>query len=438
MADTIPRRLFETARRVPDAPAYHVKVGTEWRPTSWATYGAEVRATARALIGLGLAPGDTTCILGFNRPEWTIFDLASMAAGGAPAGIYTTSSPSEIQYIVHHARAPILLIENAAQWAKVERVRGELPLLRHVVAMRGAGIEADGVLSWEAFLAAGEGVPDPTVDARVDALTDDGLATLIYTSGTTGPPKAVMLTHRNLAWTARTAVEMIHIGPGDTSLSYLPLSHIAEQMFSLHGPVTAGSAIHFAESMEKVPDNLKEVQPTILFAVPRIWEKFHAGVSGKLAQATGVKAHLARWAMDVGVRHTTAVGLGQDPGAWLRLQHRIADRLIYSKIKPVLGLSRAKVCVSGAAPVAKEVLTFLAGLDVMVEEVYGQSEDTGPTTFNLPGNTKLGTVGKPIPGVEVRIAEDGEILVRGPNVFAGYLHDPVATAETLEIGRAHV
>lgn len=432
MADTIPHRLFETARRVPEAPAYHVKTGGDWRGTSWAAYAQEVRAVARSLIALGLEPGQTTCILGFNRPEWTTFDLATMVVGGAPAGIYTTSSPNEVQYIVHHARAPILLLEDAAQLEKVARVRDQLPHLEHIVLMRGT--EAAGAVTWEAFLARGEGVPDSTIEARLAALKDEDLATLIYTSGTTGPPKAVMLTHRNLAWTARTAVDMVRIGPGDTSLSYLPLSHIAEQMFSLHGPITAGSAIHFAESMEKVPDNLKEVQPTILFAVPRIWEKFHAGVSAKLGQATGAKAVLVKWAMEVGRRWHTTVGEGKPPGAWLRLQHQLADRLIYSKVKPLLGLGRAKICISGSAPVSKDVLVFLAGLDVLVEEVYGPSEDCGPTTFNLPGVTRLGTVGKAIPGVEVKIAEDGEVLVRGPNVFAGYLRDSAATAETLRDG----
>ncbi len=434
-ADTIPARLFETAKRTPDAPAYFVKVGAEWKPTPYSAYAAEIRTAARALVTLGLEPGGTVCILGFNRPEWVVMDVACMVAGGAPAGIYTTSSPSEVQYIVDHAGSPVILLENAAQWEKVKKVRDQLPSLRHVVMMKGASIDDPMVLSWEQFLAKADDTPGTEIDRRINALKLDEMATLIYTSGTTGPPKAVMLSHDNLAWTAGTAVGFAKFTAADCSLSYLPLSHIAEQMFSIHAPVTAGSAIYFAESMEKVPDNLKEVQPTVLFAVPRIWEKFHAGVSVKLGEATGVKAKLVAWAMGVGKAYNAAKHGGQDPGGWLGFQHQVANKLIYSKVKPALGLSRARICISGAAPVAKEVIGFLSGLDVVVHEVYGQSEGSGPTTFNLPETgTRLGSVGKPIPGCEVTLAEDGEIRARGRNIFLGYYKDPIATAETLHDG----
>jgi long-chain acyl-CoA synthetase len=435
--DTIPARLFETARTHPDALAYRVKAGGAWISTNYGTYAAEVREAARALVALGLEPGGTVCILGFNRPEWVIVDVAAMVVGGAPAGIYTTNSPVEVQYIVHHAESSIVLLENAMQWEKVKKVRHELPHLKHVIMMKGAVIDDPMVMTWEQFLGRASATPDAEVDRRLAMLQVKDLATLIYTSGTTGPPKAVMLSHENLAWTAKTAIEMVKIGPGDCSLSYLPLSHIAEQMFSIHAPISCGSSISFAESMEKVPENLKEVEPTILFAVPRIWEKFHAGVSAKLSLATGVKAKLVAWAMDVGQRYHKAKGLGEEPGGFLTFQHTLADKLIYSKVKPVLGLTRARVCVSGAAPVSKEVLVFLSGIDVLVHEVYGQSEGSGPTTFNLPGKTRLGSVGPAIPGCEVKLAEDGEIILRGPNVFLGYYRDPAATAETLIDGWLH-
>lgn len=434
-ADTIPARLFETARRTPDAPAWHVKTDGAWKATSYAAYAAEVRVAARALVGLGLAPKDTVCILGFNRPEWVVFDVAAMCVGAAPAGIYTTSSPAEVQYIVDHAGSPVILLENAAQWAKVDKVRHQLPKLRHVVLMKGTVVDDPLVLTWEQFLAKAEGVPDAEIDRRVDALALDDLATLIYTSGTTGPPKAVMLSHDNLAWTAKTATEFAKFDAADSSLSYLPLSHIAEQMFSIHAPVTVGSAVWFAESMEKVPENLKEVQPTVLFAVPRIWEKFHAGLSARLAEATGVKAKLVAWATATGRAYNAARHAGKDPGGWLTFQHQVADRLIYSKVKPLIGLGRARICISGAAPVAKEVVSFLSGLDIVVHEVYGQSEGSGPTTFNLPnGGTLLGSVGKPIPGCDVKLGEDGEIRAKGRNVFLGYYKDPAATAEALQDG----
>ncbi|HJL06672.1 MAG TPA: AMP-dependent synthetase/ligase [Polyangiaceae bacterium LLY-WYZ-15_(1-7)] len=433
MADTIPSRLLEQVRRTPHAPAYHVREGGIWRATSWAEYGTEVSRAARALIALGCEPGHTVTILGFNRPEWVVLDLACMAAGGAPAGIYTTCSPDEVAYIVNHSQCPLILVENEDQWKKIEEKKGELPALKHVVTMKGTpAIDDEMVMSWEEFLAKGDEVEEKAYHDRVEALEPDALATLIYTSGTTGPPKGVMLSHHNLAWTAKAAQQLVNMQSHDCALSYLPLSHIAEQMFTIHGPVTAGASVYFAESIEKVPDNLKEVQPTVFFGVPRIWEKFQAGIAGKLKEATGAKKKLVEWAMDVGLRTMKTREQGREPGFGLAMQHKLADKLIFSKLKPAVGLGRARICVTGAAPIAREVLEFFAGLDILVLEVYGQSEDCGPTSFNQPERFRYGTVGPAIPGVEVKIADDDEILVKGPNVFMGYYKDEDATKETLD------
>lgn len=433
MADTIPSRLLEQAKRRPNAPAYHVREGGIWKAKSWAEYGDEVKRAGRALVSLGFQPGQTVTILGFNRPEWVILDLACMAVGGAPAGIYTTCSAEEVAYIIGHSESPLILVEDREQWEKVKAKRDELPKLSHVVMMAGGPkIDDPMVMSWEAFLAKSSGTPESDFLARLAALEPGGLATLIYTSGTTGPPKGVMLSHENLAWTAKLAVQLTDLGAHDCSLSYLPLSHIAEQMFSIHGPVTSGAQVYFAESIEKVPDNIKEVQPTVFFGVPRIWEKFHAGITGKLKEAKGAKKKLVEWAMGVGTEVMKARAKGREPGLALGLQYRLADRLIYSKLKPAIGLGRARFCVSGAAPIAREVLEFFAGLDVLVLEVYGQSEDCGPTSFNRPDAFRLGTVGPVVPGVTVRLADDDEILVKGPNVFLGYYKDEEATKEALD------
>ena len=263
------------------------------------------------------------------------------------------------------------------------------------------------------------------------ALKPEGLAAFIYTSGTTGPPKGVMLSHHNLAWTAKAARDMNGLTNSDVTLSYLPLSHIAEQMFTVHAPITTGGRVYFAESIEAVPENLKEVQPTLFFGVPRIWEKFHAGISGKLKLATGPKAKLVAWALKVGREANLR------PGGKKGLEYKLAQKLIFSKLKPAIGMARARICVSGAAPIAQEVLEFFASLDIIVLEVYGQSEDTGPTSFNMPDNYRFGSVGPAVPGVEVKIASDGEILVRGPNVFMGYYKEQAATDETLIDGWLH-
>ena len=443
MADTIPARFFATARTRPLSPAYAVKRSGSWRTTNWKTYAAQVRRVGKALLALGLEPGGKVCMLGFNRPDWCIFNMGAMAAGGVGAGIYTTCSSEEVKYIADHADAHAILLEDEGQWEKIKTQKyhadgDQLPRLKHVVMMQGVPkIDDPLVLSWEELEAKGDDVSDSDFDARLDGLEPDGLATLIYTSGTTGPPKGVMLSHENLRWTATTAQKMVGSRASDVCLSYLPLSHIAEQMFTIHGPALTGSGVYFAESIDKVPDNLKEVQPTIVFGVPRIWEKFHAGVAAKLEEATGPKKLLIDWVQQLCRQRSALINQGRTPGLAVELQYEVAKRLVLSKLKPALGLGRARMCVSGAAPVAKEILEFFSGLDIIIHEVYGQSEDTGPTTFNMPRATKYGTVGQPIPGCEVTLGDDDEILVRGPNVFLGYLKDEAATSETLIDGWLH-
>ncbi len=434
-ADTILHRLHRRAETSPDAVAYSHKQGEAWVPVTWRSYAAEVRRAASALVGLGFEPGQVVCILGFNRHEWAVMDLGCMLAGGAPAGIYETSSASEAHYILQHAAAPVVLVENAAQLAKILEVRGRLPDLRHIVLMRGTDAGADPmVLTWEGFLAKGDGVDAARVDARLAGLTPDSLATLIYTSGTTGPPKGVMLSHHNLSWTANVAIELVHIGADDHTLSYLPLAHIAEQMFTLHVPISSGCQVWYAESVAKMPQNLPEVRPTVLFGVPRVWEKIYAKLGARLAEATGVKKFLVDFARGVGGRVHALKNRGEEPTGLLKIEYQVAHAVVFSKLHKALGLDRVKVMVSGAAPIAAEVLEFFATLDLPIREVYGQSEDSGPTTFNAPGRTRFGTVGPALPGVEVALAPDGEVRVRGPNVFMGYFKDPVATAQTMEDG----
>jgi len=430
--DTIPNRLLQRAKSTPNDPAYYVRDNGAWKPTNWGTYSDQVTQAGRALIALGFKPGQTACILGFNRPEWAILDLATMGAGGAPAGIYTTCSPVEVRYIVAHAEAPIILVEDEGQWRKVQAEIANMPNLKHIVTMKGVPkIDHGLVMTWDEFMAKGDEVEKEAYLARVEALEPDALATLIYTSGTTGPPKGVMLSNHNLAWTANVAIQITTITSTDCSLSYLPLSHIAEQMFTLHIPITTGARVYFAESIEAVPENLKEVQPTIFFGVPRIWEKFHAGITSKLKDASGVKAKLVKWALNVGWESN------KSPNAHKGFQYNLANKLIFSKLKPAIGMGNARVCVSGAAPIAREVLEFFASLDILVLEVYGQSEDTGPTSFNTPTQYRFGSVGPALPGVEVKIADDDEILVKGPNVFLGYYKDKEATDATLIDGWLH-
>ncbi len=436
-ANTIISRLFEQGRVRPSAPAYHEKIGDTWVPTSWREYVSQIRQAGKGLIALGVEPETNVAILGFNRPEWSTMLLAAMTVNAAGAGIYTTNSPSEVQYIINHAGCSVVLLENKAQWDKVNQVRDDLPRLRHVIMMRGAEIDDPLVMSWEEFMAKGNEVEESVLDERIAAVRPEQEATLIYTSGTTGPPKAVMLSHDTLAFTAGEAIKSYDLDANNRELSYLPLSHIAEQMYTVYGGVTAGYPVYYAESIDKLLDNLLEVRPTIFFGVPRVWERFYNGVVEKMAEASGPKARIADWAMGIGRRVSALRNQGEEPTGMLAMQYRLADRLVFSTVKEALGLDQVTAAYVSAAPINPDILVFFSGLDLIVHEIYGQSEGCGPTTLNRRGATKFGSGGLPFPKTEVVLAEDGEILLRGRNVFMGYYKDAAATADTLIDGWLH-
>ncbi|MEE9167831.1 MAG: long-chain fatty acid--CoA ligase [Candidatus Neomarinimicrobiota bacterium] len=429
--ESIPAYLLKQAEQQPEVAAVRYRKEGEWRTVTWSDYATEVEQAGRALISLGLEPMGKVCILGYNRPEWVIFDLAAMMAGGVPAGIYETSSPEGVAYILSHSEATIVLVENTIQLEKILGERKSLPKLRQVILMKGATSDDPMVLGWEEFLGRGDSVQLKELEERGEKIEPGDLATLIYTSGTTGPPKAVMLSHRNLIWTAQTAIDMFEITTEDSSLSYLPLSHIAEQMFTIHAPMIAGWKVDFAESQEKAAENLRDVQPTIFFGVPRVWEKVFAAVYPKLQDVGGAKKGLLSWARWVASKVHGVRNEGGEVGWGTRLQFGIARKLVLSKLKYAMGLGRARFCVTGAAPISATVLEFFASVDIPILEVYGQSEGSGPTSFNRWGQTRYGSVGPPLPGTEVKTAEDGEILLKGPNVFPGYFKDEAATADTL-------
>ncbi|HEX4419143.1 MAG TPA: long-chain fatty acid--CoA ligase [Kofleriaceae bacterium] len=442
--DTIPHRLVRQAAQHPSSIAYQAKRDGRWQPTTWQTLTDEVRTAGRALIALGVPAGGKVAILGSNRPEWVIIAHAAMMAGGAAAGIYTTCSATEVQYIVHHSEAHVILVEDAAQLAKITAERARLPLLRTVVLMRGTAPAPPGpnesdaapeVLSWDDFNAKASAAATAALEDRLAALEPGALASLIYTSGTTGPPKGVMLSHDNLAWTAQMMTDVLgSYTAGETTLSYLPLSHIAEQMASIYLAVTAGTTVYFAESIDKLADNLRETRPTMFFGVPRIWEKLHAGIAGKLAETTGAKRRLVDWARKVATEINGLRNRSAPIPKRLQLQFAVADRLVLQKLKAAVGFDRGRTMITGAAPISPDVIAFFASLDLAVREIYGQSESSGPTSYNQPGKTKIGSVGPTMPGVEVKIAQDGEILARGRNVFIGYFKDAEASADALRDG----
>jgi long-chain acyl-CoA synthetase len=434
---TMVHQLHAQAERLKDRPALWSKRNGSWQPTSWRQYAQRVKDFALGLSSLGFGPKQAMVVMGFNREEWVVADLAAMACGGMAVGLYTTSSPEQVAYIAGHCEAPIALVENAEYLERLSSVRGQLPALKHVIVMEPQSRRGGGVLTYTEVLERGSKEDDAEYYARLERLDPKDVAQLIYTSGTTGNPKGVMLTHRNIAWTA-VHLSMCHpTDESDVVLSYLPLSHIAEQVCTIYGPVLNGIQVYFAESFEKLPENLREVRPTAFFGVPRVWEKFMAKAQAGLESQPRARRRIVAWARGAASRYHSEVMAHRQPSLALAAQYALAQRLVFQKLKARIGFDRTHIFATSAAPIAKEVLEFFASLDIVIAEVYGQSEVTGPTSVNVKGAMKLGTLGRPMPGVEVRIADDGEILVRGDNVCAGYFKDEAATRELLQDGWLH-
>ena len=428
---TIPKRVFDWAKETPDSPAHYVFTEGDWTPITWAQYAENISDAGKALLSLGINAGETIAILGFNCTEWVTLHVAAMSIGATPTGLYSTSSPEEIAYIINHSQARLVLVENVEYLEKINQVREEMPTLAHVVLLKGSA--SGEVLDWDTFLAKGaeEEVKSSEFENSLNSLDPDSAAERIYTSGTTGPPKAVVLTHKNIEWTARAAVNYVGITNEDLSISYLPLSHVAEQVFTILGPAVSGNAVYFAESFDNLVPNLQTSRPTIFFGVPRVWEKVHETLSVRLSQATGIRLKLVQWAMSVSRRANSWQDKGIIWDPFLAIQYVLAKILLKKRVKVPLGFDRLRLAFTGAAPISSNVAEFFAGLDIPLNDAYGQTETSGVLTISLPHARKSGSVGRAIPGVELRIADDGEIMAKGSNVFAGYAENEEATNEAL-------
>ncbi len=434
---TMVHQLHEVAERLKDDPALWTKRGSEWVPTSWRQYAQRVKDFSLGLQTLGFQPKQAMTVMGFSREEWVVAALGAMAAGGTAVGIYTTASPEQVAYVGAHCEAPVALVENEAYLDVLLSVRGGLPALQHIILMDAPASPREGVFTFAEVLERGARANESDYYARVEALQPDDVAQMIYTSGTTGNPKGVMLSHHNLCWTTVYLSQCHRIGEGDMLLSYLPLSHIAEQVCTIYGPLINGLQVSFAQSFEKLAENLKEVRPTIFFGVPRVWEKFKVKAEAGIASQPRARQRVVAWARSVASRYHDDVMSHRQSSITLQAQYAAAKRLVFAPLKARIGLERTHVLATSAAPIAREVLEFFASLDMPIAEIYGQSEVTGPTSVSTYTAMKFGKLGRPMPGVEVRIADDGEILVRGGNVCLGYYKDPAATAELLQNGWLH-
>jgi long-chain acyl-CoA synthetase len=434
---TICDQLRLTVEGSGDAPALSNPGDGSWPALTWAQAREEAVALAAGFIALGLRPGERVALMLANRTEHVLADLGAVHAGGVPVTFYATLAAEQIGFVADDCGARIAVLDGARELARWQQVLTRLPALEKIIVLDSAACPAgDLYLSWTAFAALGRqryAAEPGAVTARVAAIKPDDPVTLLYTSGTTGDPKGVPLTHRSVLYELAAADMMGNIEPGARWVSYLPLAHIAERMFTIYLPLTYASHVHFCPDPATLVQAVGAVRPTAFFGVPRVWEKVQAGIRALLAaeQDPARRAATAQ-AMDIGRRYVESCQFGRATPAELESAFQHANEQILAPIRSLLGLGEAAVVSSGAAPLPPEVAAFLAGLGLKVLDIYGMTETTGAFTQNTRSEFKIGTVGRPCPGMEVAVADDGEILVRGPLLTPGYLNRPDQTAGLID------
>jgi long-chain acyl-CoA synthetase len=427
------------AREHPSLPAIHWRVGDTWSELTWSEYREAVLEVAAGLIDLGIGKGDFVALMAANRPEHVIADLGVVHAAATPVTLYSTLATSQVEYIGSHCEAKVAVLENLDFMKRWEAARPQLPNLNYVVLMEGAEEYAgvDWVLSWDELVARGRArlADNPgLVEERSSELTPDDIATLIYTSGTTGTPKGVVITHYNILWTVESTEQTLHVPKHPRLVSFLPLAHIAERVASHYMGMQYVGEVWYCPDMTEVLEYVQEAKPNVFVAAPRVYERFQAGLMARLEGEEGLKRTLAMAAIKVGVEVVQLEQAGKPVPFLTGLKHRLLEKLVLTKLLDGLGMGEVIVAITTAAPIAPELLEFFLGIGLPLYELWGMSELTGPGTSNLPGANKIGTVGRPIAGTEVKLAEDGELMMAGGNVTAGYFKAPNETAETFQNG----
>jgi long-chain acyl-CoA synthetase len=430
--------LNDNAERHGDMPALSWKQDGAWQTASWRDYRERIAEAALGLAGLGVGTGDFVAIMASNRPEHVIADQAAFHAGAVPTTFYSTLAPEQIHYCAAHCEAKVAVLENRDVAKRWQEIREQLPALRHVVMLEDAEEFAGqpGVISWEDLVARGRealAAGRAAFDQLRAAVDPEDPATVIYTSGTTGPPKGVILTHHNVLYQTAALDRLTSVPDGLTSVSYLPLAHIAERVLSIYDPLQKVAHVYFCPEPTQAVEYVRQARPSFFFGVPRVWEKVRAGINAKLAAEPDTrKRRLAQAAVTAGLEVVRRRQRGETVPLGLRARHAVLDRLVLAKVRDAIGLDRCIFASSAASPLAVDVAEYFAALGLPLVEVYGMTETTGVATGNPPDKLKIGTVGPALPGVEVRLADDGEVLVRGPINTPGYHRRPEATAELLD------
>ncbi len=440
-ATTFPELFFTQVSRKKNEIALRHKEYGIWKRISWSEYGDQVREVVAGLVALGLQPGDKVAILGDNRPEWLFCHLAVMTAGGVTCGIYPTSAPDQIAYVVGHSESKILFVENEEQVDKILQILDDIAVDQVVVwDPKGLwGFSHERVIYFGEFLERGRNKlrEHPNcVDERMSAITPDDVAMIIYTSGTTGRPKGAMISHRNILAVTEAFMAASGSTEKDEMVSYLPLAHIYENLFSLFQAIWIGGKVNFVESMDTLAQNLREVSPTVFASVPRIWEKFASMIEIRMSDSTYFKRALYRMSVVVGLRYMRTTEKSLERFLW-SLLYWPCYWLVLFHLKRQLGFERIRWAVCAAAPASPELFEYFNALGIPLREGYGQTESTGVIAIQRIDRPRWGYVGESIPGIEIKIADDGEVLVKGPVVFKGYFKAPELTAETIVDGWLH-
>lgn len=437
---TVPQVFKQTVNRYGDRVAMRKKEYGLWQDISWNEYYRSAKFVGSALISMGLNKGDCVSIIGDNCPEWVIVDMGIQCVGGVAVGIYSTNAWPQVEYVIQNSESKFFFVENEEQLDKWLHFRDNAPLLEKVIVWDLEGLRHfrdPMVMTYEDILELGREVAErePDLFERLMLeVTPEDLSVLIYTSGTTGPPKGAMLTHRNVTWMGQAITKDNPVYDTDQVMSFLPLCHIFERLFSVFVHITHGYTVNFIENLDTVTDNMREISPTVGYAVPRIWEKYLSAVYIKMSDATWFKRLVFGLALRLGKSRANLKMHFRPVPLYLEALYRLAHFVVFRKLKERLGFDRLRVAYSGAAPIAPDVLQFFQSIGVNLIEGYGQTEGTGVTCASRIGEIKFGTVGPPLQGVEVKIAEDGEILVKSPGVFKGYYKNPEDTGEALKDG----